>query len=209
MELTQTNWRQILTERCGTEAQHKLQSARVAVVGLGGLGSNMTTLLVRMGVENLHLIDFDKVDASNIHRQQYFLSQLGMYKTEAICQTLRQINPFVNLRINNIKLSEKNLKQLLAEDEIICEALDIAESKAMLVSEVLYNFSDKIVVAASGMAGVGESNLITTKRINRRLYVCGDGSSDCAQASLTAPRVALCAAHQANLVQRLILGLEE
>ena len=85
-----------LVNRCGSVAVEKLRAARIAVVGLGGLGSNIAILLTRMGVGHLHLIDFDRVDVSNLHRQQYFLEQVGSYKTEAFANTLCKINPYID-----------------------------------------------------------------------------------------------------------------
>ena len=107
-----------------------------------------------------------------------------------------------------MKLDECNLFDLLKDETIICEALDNAETKALLVNGVISNFTDKIIVAGSGMAGLGDGNLIQARRISKNLYLCGDGVSDCESESLYAARVALCAAHQAHLVQRIILGLE-
>jgi sulfur carrier protein ThiS adenylyltransferase len=107
-----------------------------------------------------------------------------------------------------VKLDEGNLATLLKDEIIICEALDKAETKAMLVNGVHGNFIDKIIVVASGMAGLGDGNLIQARRISKNLYLCGDGVSDCESESLYAARVALCAAQQAHLVQRIILGLE-
>ena len=97
---------------------------------------------------------------------------------------------------------------MLKDEAIICEALDKAETKAVLVNELLGSFTDKIIVAASGMAGLGDGNLIRARCISKNLYLCGDGVSDCARESLYSARVALCAAQQAHLVQRIILGLE-
>lgn len=208
MQITREDLERELKNRSGSVAVKKLQQAQVAVVGLGGLGSNIAILLTRMGVGHLHLIDFDRVDVSNLNRQQYFLEQVGLFKTEALAETLRKINPHVELELSCVQVDEANLAELLAKETIICEALDKAEAKAMLVNGVLSNFMDKIVVATSGMAGLGEGNLIQARRISKNLYLCGDGMSDCDSESLYAARVALCAAQQAHLVQRIILGLE-
>ena len=208
MQITKEVLQEELVNRCGSVAVEKLQAARVAVVGLGGLGSNIAILLTRMGISHLHLIDFDKVDVSNLHRQQYFVEQVGLCKTEALASTLRKINPYINLKLSCVKLDEHKLSELLKDEAIICEALDKAETKALLVNEVLESFTDKVMVAASGMAGLGEGNLIQARRISKNLYLCGDGVSDCNDESLYAARVALCAAQQAHLVQRIILGLE-
>ena len=92
---------------------------------------------------------------------------------------------------------------------MICEAFDNAEAKAMLVNTVLESMPEKFLVAASGMAGFDSGNAITTRKVTKRFYVCGDGKSDVADGiGLVAPRVMLCAAHQALTVIRLILGLE-
>ena len=208
MQITKEVLQEELVNRCGSVAVEKLQAARVAVVGLGGLGSNIAILLARMGISHLHLIDFDEVDVSNLHRQQYFVEQVGLRKTEALASTLRKINPYINLKLSCVKLDENNLAELLKDEVIICEAVDKGETKALLVNEVLGSFTDKVMVAASGMAGLGEGNLIQARRISKNLYLCGDGVSDCNDESLYAARVALCAAQQAHLVQRIILGLE-
>lgn len=82
-----------LRERHSAGVQDKLDHARVAVAGLGGLGSNVAFALARIGVGHLHLIDFDRVDLTNLNRQQYLLRHLGMYKTDALKEELLQINP--------------------------------------------------------------------------------------------------------------------
>ena len=67
--------------RQGEELQEKLMSSVVAVCGLGGLGSNISISLARAGIGKLILIDFDRVDITNLHRQQYKACQVGRYKT--------------------------------------------------------------------------------------------------------------------------------
>lgn len=209
MEFSQELWQRELALRCGEKAAEKLQQARVAVAGLGGLGSNIAILLTRMGIGHLHLLDFDRVDYSNLHRQQYFLEQVGMFKTKALANTLYKINPYVKLKLSCEKVTAENLPTLLSQEEIICEAFDKAEAKAMLVNGVNEHFPGKVIVAASGMAGLGDGNLVKARRLSKSLYLCGDGVSDCRLEALYAARVSLCAAQQAHLVQRIILGLEE
>lgn len=196
-----------LEERHGAELQKRLSDARVAVCGLGGLGSNIAIALARAGVGHIHIIDFDCVDISNLNRQQYFPEQLGMPKTEALGDTLRHIAPYCDISADCVKLTEKNIPALLNNADIICEAFDRADQKAMLVNSVLENMPEKYLVAASGMAGIGPSNLITTKRISKRFYLCGDGVSDVSDGmGLVASRVLICAAHQANAIIRIIAG---
>ena len=196
-----------LEERHGAELQKKLSEASVAVCGLGGLGSNIAIALARAGIGTLHILDFDKVDISNLNRQQYFPEQLGMYKTDALSDTLRRIAPYCNIRKDCVKLTEENIPVLLSSDNIICEAFDKADQKAMLVNCVLESMPEKYLVAGSGMAGIGPSNTITTRRMMKRFYLCGDGSSDVDDGmGLVVSRVLICAAHQANAVIRIIAG---
>ena len=81
---TKDEWNDALAKRHGKALQERFAAAVVAVCGLGGLGSNIATSLARAGIGKLILIDFDKVDITNLHRQQYKVSQVGKFKTEAL-----------------------------------------------------------------------------------------------------------------------------
>ncbi|MBP3746509.1 MAG: sulfur carrier protein ThiS adenylyltransferase ThiF [Ruminococcus sp.] len=194
-----------LEERHGRELQRKFAEASVAVCGLGGLGSNIAIALARAGIGHLHLIDFDRVDISNLNRQQYFADQIGLPKTEALTANLKMIAPYCDVTADCVRLDEDNMPELLGNENIICEAFDEADQKAMLVNYVLENMPEKYLVAASGMAGIAPANLIATKRITKHFYLCGDGVSDAAEGmGLVAARVMICAAHQAHAVIRII-----
>lgn len=202
--ITQKELLSALRQRHTDALQQRFLSACVAVCGLGGLGSNVAISLARVGIGKLLLVDFDKVDVSNLHRQQYFISQLGMSKTEAMKKTLKEINPYCEIITHTVKLEDENLF-LLANCDIICECFDDAECKAMLVNGITQHYPDKYIVAASGMSGLHESNIIKTKKLGKRLFVCGDLESDISDdKTLFAPRVMLCASHQANAVLRII-----
>lgn len=191
----------------GETVYKKLQKAKVAVCGLGGLGSNVAISLVRAGVGELHLIDFDVVDITNLNRQQYFVNQIGLYKTEALADTLQKISPYCKLNTHSLKIDEENIIEILREDDIVVEAFDEAGEKAMLVNGVLENFPDKPIISGSGMAGLESVNLIKTKKIGKRLYICGDEKSDMETlGSLFSPRVMACASHEAMMAIRLIIG---
>lgn len=196
-----------LSQRHGEELQKKFSGARAAVCGLGGLGSNIALALARAGLGTLHLIDFDRVELSNLNRQQYSFSQLGLYKTEALRENILSAAPYCRVIIDTVRINENNFSNLLSMDGIICEALDRAEEKAMLVNNILEAFPDKYIIAASGMAGLGSSNSIRTRRISDRFYLCGDQSSDSEEGfGLFSARAMLCAAHQANMVLRILAG---
>lgn len=202
--------REALNIRHGEDLQNKISAARVAVCGLGGLGSNIAIALARAGVGHLHLIDFDRVDLTNLNRQQYAVGQLGQYKTDALRETLSLVSPYCDVTCDTVRVTDENLPDLLKAEDYICEAFDRAEAKAMLVSGVLEHFPEKYLVAASGLAGLGSANTIQTRRVSQRFYLCGDGTSDSSVGlGLVASRVLVCAAHEANMILRLIAGERE
>ena len=204
---TKEEWTQALEMRHGPDLQEKFASAAVAICGLGGLGSHIAVSLARAGIGKLILLDFDRVDLTNLHRQQYRVQQIGVYKTEALAENLREIAPYTALETHTVRLTENNAPALLRHADIICEAFDGAEAKAMLTETVLTGMPGKYLVAASGMAGLGSANSIRTRRITDRFYLCGDGISDVSDGiGLVSSRVMLCAAHQAHTVLRILAG---
>ncbi|MDE6780113.1 MAG: sulfur carrier protein ThiS adenylyltransferase ThiF [Ruminococcus sp.] len=196
-----------LAERHGEDLQKKISSATVAVCGIGGLGSNIAIALARAGVGQLHIIDFDRVDISNLNRQQYFAEQVGLYKTDAMTENLHRIAPYCRIVPDCVRLDENNIPELLRNDDIICEAFDSAEAKAVLVNSVFENFPEKYIISGSGMAGLDSANTITTRRVMKRLYICGDGQTDVDDGTgLFSSRVMVCAGHQSNMILRIIAG---
>ena len=184
----------------------KLKKVKVCILGLGGLGSNVAVLLARSGIGHLKLVDFDMVEASNLNRQQYRISHIGMKKTEAIKTIIKEINPFIELDTLDIKVNRENIHSIVQNIEVVVEAFDVAETKAMAIEELLTN-KNKIVVSASGMAGLGSANEIITRKIKENFYLIGDNYSDYEEYSgIMSTRVMLCAAHQTNMVLRIILG---
>ena len=202
----QNEWRKALEERHGKELQNKISSKTVAICGLGGLGSNIAILLARAGVGKLILIDFDKVDITNLHRQQYKAYQIGMQKTEALTYNLKEIAPYLETEIHTAYMDENNYSEFLQSADIICEAFDNAEAKANIVNFVLSEMPTKYIVAASGMAGLDSANSIKTRKVSKYFYLCGDEKSDAKDGiGLVASRVSVCASHQAHMVLRIIL----
>ncbi len=192
------------------DVHRKVKQGSVAVAGLGGLGSSIAVMLARTGVGRLLLVDFDTVEPSNLNRQSYFLSHLGMNKTDALRMQLEEINPFISVETRNVKVTEENAEEIFSGFDIVCEAFDRPEAKSALVNTALLKLPGVKVVSASGMAGYGSSNAIKTVKSMGRLYLCGDFESEAGPGSgLMSPRVQICAGHQANMVLRLLLGIED
>ena len=180
------------------EMQKKLRNARAAVAGLGGLGSNIAVMLARSGIGKLLLVDFDVVDVTNLN--------LGKPKAEALPELLYQINPYAAYESVCVKVTPENVRELFYDYPIVCEAFDCPDQKAMLVRELLVQCPKTTVISGNGMAGYADINEIKTQQMMRRLYVCGDQNTDAGSGiGLIAPRVAACAAHEANKVLQLIM----
>ena len=207
MDITREELDRAFDERFPAEIREKLRNGRAAIAGLGGLGSNIAVSLARSGVGHLLLVDFDVVDVTNLNRQVYMIPHLGMPKTEALREILAQINPWLDVRTEQVRVTPENVRELFSGWPVVCEAFDRADQKAMLVSSLLAQCPDTIVVSGNGMAGLGDANLIQTRQQMRSLYVCGDGMTEISPGvGLMAPRVAICAGHQANKVLQLITG---
>lgn len=207
MALSREALRRARVERQGEAVVRRLESAVVGIAGLGGLGSHIAVSLARLGIGKLVLADFDRVDVTNLHRQQYFIEQLGRYKTDALAETLRRVDPWLSCELHPVRLTPENLPGIFAGCSVLCEAFDRPEEKAMLIETALTELPHTVVVSGSGMAGTGSANTIQTVRAMNRLYLCGDGETDVATSgSLTASRVSVCAGHQAHMVLRLLLG---
>ncbi len=202
---TKEEWDYALEQRHGKKLQKSFSSATVAICGLGGLGSNIAICLARAGVGKLILIDFDRVDITNIHRQQYKATQIGQSKTEALSENLKEISPYISLKTYTEKITEENAKTFLSDADIVCEAFDDSEEKSKLAEFVLTKMKDKYYVAASGMSGFYSANRIRTRKITDKFYLCGDGKSDVSKnIGLVSSRVMVCAAHQAHITLKII-----
>jgi sulfur carrier protein ThiS adenylyltransferase len=185
----------------------KVKGARVGIAGAGGLGSAIAIALARTGVGFIRIADYDVVEPSNLNRQQYFIDQIGLPKVHALRVNLQRTNPLVTVDVYHGKVTARNILELFADVDILVEAFDGADQKAMLANTFLRELPEKYLVAASGMAGYEPGNTIRTQKINHRFYLCGDNSTSAGPGcGLMAPRVGIAAHHQANAVLRLILG---
>ncbi|MDR3565166.1 MAG: sulfur carrier protein ThiS adenylyltransferase ThiF [Negativicutes bacterium] len=183
----------------------KLRQVKIGIAGAGGLGSNCAAALVRSGVRRLKIADFDVVDYSNLNRQFYFLRQAGEPKINMLQENLVAINPAVELELLPEKVTAANVAGLFGDCDVVVEAFDRAEYKKLIVES--YLASGKLLVAASGLAGWGDSDRIKVHKVKENFYLVGDLVSgigpDCPP---LAPCVAIAAAKQADIVLQYVLG---
>ena len=188
----------------------KIKNSVVGIAGLGGLGSSIAMALSRVGLGTLILVDFDFVEPSNLNRQQYFIDQIGMKKVEALQATLSKTNPCVKIQPHHEKITRHNVKRIFRAAEVVVEAFDRADQKAMLINAISETMPEKYVVAASGLAGYGNNNEIQTVRFSSKIFIIGDQKTAAQPGvGLMAPRVGIAAHHQANTVLRILLAEEK
>ena len=177
-----------------------LESVRIGIAGVGGLGSNCAMHLVRSGVKHITIVDFDVVNESNLNRQFFFRDQIGQKKVEAIKANLLRIEP-------DARLDASSAREVFADCGIVVEAFDAVDAKVMLVSA--FASSGKKLVTASGLAGWGRSNAIRLRKMGSSIVAIGDGETSVGDgAAPVSPRVGIAAAMEANAVVSLLLGCE-
>jgi len=183
-----------------------LKAATVGVAGLGGLGSAVAVALARVGIGKLILADFDGVEPSNLNRQQYFVDQIGQLKTDALSSNLRKINPYVKIEALCVKVMPGNIFPLFGKTDVMIEAFDRADQKAMLLQGFTAVCPGVPFIGASGMAGFSSGETIGIKTMGNSVYIVGDLKTGARPGcGLMAPRVGIAAHMQANLALRLIV----
>jgi sulfur carrier protein ThiS adenylyltransferase len=186
----------------------RIKKSSVGIMGLGGLGSMVALALARIGVGHLLLVDFDFVEPSNLNRQNYFVDQVGMKKTEAMRANLSRVNPYLSVETADIVLTEQSIPVVFDKVDVLAECFDSAEMKAAALRCALTVLKGKPFVGASGLAGYGDNNQILTSKLRDVVYLVGDRETAARPGEgLMAPRVGIAAHHQANQVLRLLLGV--
>ena len=194
----------IWTARYGERIYNRLKESHIPVCGAGGLGSHIAISLARLGIGGLTIIDKDVVDITNLGRQAYEMNDLGKPKVEALKNILHRINPFINVTAVHTTINESNYDEYLKGYPYVIEAFDSAENKANLTSYVLTHYPETTLIGASGVSGYDHPNTVQTKTLLSKYYQTGDGHSE-SSLGLLAPRVMLCAAHEATMLLHLLL----
>ena len=125
--------RQIILKDIGVSGQKKLKKSKVLIVGLGGLGCPAAEYLSRAGVGTIGLIDHDKVNLSNIHRQSIFTtSDIKKYKVDVVKQRIKKVNSQVNIKSFKEKIEDINIKKIMKSFDIVIDGTDNFNSKFLI-----------------------------------------------------------------------------
>jgi sulfur carrier protein ThiS adenylyltransferase len=186
--------------------QEKLGKRSAGIAGAGGIGSNCAAALVRVGIGRLVICDYDRVEESNLNRQFYFRDQIGLPKVEALKINLLKINPSLKLEIHQLRLEPDNIEGIFRTVDILFEAFDQADQKAMIIESALVAWPERPLIIGSGMAGYGNSNSIRM-RASGNLYICGDENTEIGpEMPPLAPRVGIVSNMMANVGIDLLLN---
>lgn len=197
----------LMVARHTPKVHERLKSSSIAIAGLGGLGSNAAVSLARMGIGKLKLIDYDIVEPTNLNRQSYFISQIGMKKTEALKKIIADINPYVEVETADIFIDADNIYEIFKRYDVIIEAFDVAKTKAMFITKCATLFPDSYIIGASGVAGLFSTDIFKAINIGKNCTIIGDFENEAKEGvGLMATRVSVAANIQANLAVRHILG---
>ena len=151
----------------GDEGINKLQNANVIVFGVGGVGSFAAEALVRAGVGNITIVDFDDVDITNINRQLPALhSTIGKLKVDVMKERLLDINPTLNIRTVAKKYNKETTDEILIEDyDYVVDAIDMVTSKILLVEEC--NKKGLTLISSMGMGNKLDPTKIVVTDIHK------------------------------------------
>ena len=140
--------RQITLKEVGKSGQEKLNQARVLVVGCGGLGNFVAINLAASGIGKLHLIDFDTVSISNLHRQTYFTQKnIDTNKAKALADHISLLNSLIDITTSEIAISKNNAFDVVKDFDIIVDCTDSLPIKYLLNDICVLN--DKILIYGS------------------------------------------------------------
>jgi sulfur carrier protein ThiS adenylyltransferase len=174
---------------------------RVGIAGAGGIGSNVAFQLVRAGVNCLKIVDFDRIEISNLNRQFYFAEQVGRAKAPALVENLRRIDPAADLEALVMRLDSGNMAAIFRDVDVVVEGFDGAVDKKALLET--FAGSQKMVVAASGVAGL-DLNGITVRRMGN-CHIVGDFTTEAGAGNLYAPKVIMVAAMMSQIILKRYL----
>ena len=140
--------RQIVLKNVGVVGQKKILNSKVLIVGVGGLGCPIADSLSRAGVGTIGIVDFDKINFSNIHRQNLYNSKdIGKYKVDVVKEKIKSINPFTKIKTYKKKITEKNLNNIIKIFDIIVDGSDNFKTK-FLLNKYSIKYKKNLIIGA-------------------------------------------------------------
>ncbi|WP_428993975.1 molybdopterin-synthase adenylyltransferase MoeB [Dyella terrae] len=207
--------RQLQLPQVGEAGQAKLAAARVALLGAGGLGAPASLYFAAAGVGQITLIDDDRVERSNLHRQVIHAdARVGMYKTESARIALSALNPRVRIEIRNERLQADNVERLLADHDLVIDGADnfparylVAAASRRLGLPMVYGAVERFT---------GQVSVFDPRRTESPCYRClfpeppaAADAPNCSEAGVLGVLPGIVGLLQATEALKLILGIGE
>ena len=203
--------KQIILKEIGFSGQKKIKNAKVLIVGMGGLGCPLLIYLANIGIQNIGIIDHDKIELTNLNRQILFSEQdIGKSKVIQAYKKIRQIDKKIKIRIFEKKLEKKNIKKIFKKFDIICDGTDNFETR------LLINDYSKIMkkILISGALNKFDGHLFKFDfRSKSPFFRCfmpevPISNNNCSEAGVSSPIAGIIGSLQATEVLKTILDLK-
>ena len=204
--------KQIILKKIGITGQKKLFSSSVLIVGIGGLGCPLLTYLAASGIGKIGIVDFDKVEISNLNRQTLFgVNDLGKFKVDQAKKRINKLNKKVKIFKFKKKLDLKNIKNILNKFDIICDGTDNFNTRYLINDYCQKN--KKILISAAISKFDGQLLKFNFKK-KGPCYRCfmpemPDEENNCQTEGIFSPVAGIMGSLQANEVLKTILNLKE
>ena len=182
------------------EHTHIFRNSKILILGCGGLGTNLCFMLAKSGIGTIKIVDYDKVEYSNLNRQIYRPTDVGKLKVDAFKEICDEFLPFANISVENIKIDSENVDSLTEGYDIVMEALDDEYAKSLVLEHFIA--TDKKLISVSGIGGVKKLDMKIKKMNN--IVVCGDFETK-TDIGLYYPNVMMAASTQAIIALNWLL----
>ena len=204
--------KQIILKKIGFSGQKKINKAKVLIIGMGGLGCPLLTYLASSGVCNIGIVDYDKVELSNLNRQILFnTSDVGKLKVNQAKSKIKKIYKKIKIKTFNIKISKKNIDSVIKNFDIICDGTDNFNTRYLINDFCKKNKKILISAAISKFDGHLFKYNFKKKGPCLRCFMPDQPleENNCETEGIFAPVAGIIGALQANEVLKTVLGLKE
>ena len=202
--------KQIILKKVGISGQKKIKNSKVLIIGIGGLGCPLLTYLASAGVGNIGIVDYDRVELSNLNRQTLFnLSDIGKFKVIQAKIKIDKIQKNLKIKIFKEKVLKKNIKKILKNYEIICDGTDNFNTRYLINDEC--KKSKKILISAAISKFDGHLFKFNFKKqtpcFRCFMPIKPDQEVNCGSEGIFSPVAGILGSLQANEVLKSILNL--
>ena len=204
--------KQIILKKIGVVGQKKIKNAKVLIIGMGGLGCPLLTYLASSGVCNIGIVDYDKVELSNLNRQILFnTSDIGKYKVNQAKSKIKKIYKNITIKVFKIKISKNNIKSIIKNFDIICDGTDNFNTRYLINDYSKKNKKILISAAISKFDGHVFKYNFKKKGPCLRCFMPEKPleENNCESEGIFAPVAGIIGALQANEVLKTVLDLKD